>query len=87
MERADQLWCLAHIRSYFIRGDDATVGFPPGPRGHVFFVVTMRHPRRHGVASGFGVARSNPFNNRLEAILSRVRGSSGSHQQRVRYLG
>ena len=45
----------------------------PVPWEHDFFVVTMRHFRRHAIASSFRVARSNPFNYPPEAIPSRVR--------------
>jgi SAM-dependent methyltransferase len=45
----------------------------PVPWEHDFFVVTMRHLRRHAVASGFRVAHSSPFNYPPEAIPSRVR--------------
>lgn len=45
----------------------------PVPWEHDFFVVTMRHLRRHAVASGFRVAHSNPFNYPPEAIPRRVR--------------
>jgi SAM-dependent methyltransferase len=45
----------------------------PVPWEHDFFVVTMRHLRRHAVAAGFRVAHSNPFNYPPEAIPSRVR--------------
>lgn len=40
---------------------------------HDFFVVTMRHLRRHATASGFRVAHSNPFNYPPEAIPGAVR--------------
>ena len=45
----------------------------PVPWEHDFFVVTMRHVRRHAVAAGFRVAQTNPFNYPPEAIPSRVR--------------
>jgi SAM-dependent methyltransferase len=45
----------------------------PVPWEHDFFVVTMRHLRRHAVAAGFRVAYSNRFNYPPEAIPSRVR--------------
>jgi len=43
------------------------------PWEHDFFVVTMRHLRRHAAASGFRVTHSNPFNYPPEAIPRRVR--------------
>lgn len=45
----------------------------PVPWEHDFFVVTMRHLKRHAVASGFVVTYIKPFNYPLEAIPSRVR--------------
>lgn len=43
------------------------------PWEHDFFVVTMRHLRRHASAAGFRVTHSNSFNYPLEVIPSRVR--------------
>ncbi len=43
------------------------------PWEHDFFVVTMRHLRRHAVAAGFRVAQSTSFNYPPEVIPSRVR--------------
>lgn len=43
------------------------------PWEHDFFVVTMRHLKRHAAASGFQVLHSQPFNYPLEAIPSRAR--------------
>ena len=43
------------------------------PWEHDFFVVTLRHVKRHAVASGFRMAYSSPFNYPLEAIPRRAR--------------
>ena len=45
----------------------------PVPWEHDFFVVTMRHLKRHAAAAGFQVAYSKPFNYPLEAVPNRVR--------------
>lgn len=48
----------------------------PVPWEHDFYVVTMRHLRRHAIAAGFRVAHCRPFNYPAEAIPRRVRAAA-----------
>lgn len=45
----------------------------PVPWDHDFFVVTMRHLRRHAEAAGFVIELARPFNYPLDAIPAKVR--------------
>ncbi|MGH2878666.1 MAG: class I SAM-dependent methyltransferase [Solirubrobacteraceae bacterium] len=47
--------------------------FTKVPWEHDFFVVTMRHLKRHALAAGFHLRQSRAFNYPPEAIPSRVR--------------